>query len=66
MNTETGQIKDEKDLTEEEKKSGKWVKFFERDGKKVFVHERKKTKSELKREEYAKRVAEKRASGENF
>lgn len=65
MNTKTGEVKDESALTKEEKDSGEWVKFFERGGKKVFVHSLKKTKSAQKREEYMKRVAEKRAAGEN-
>lgn len=66
MNTKTGEVKEVKDMTEEEKASGDWLPFFERSGRKVFVHKQHKTKSDKRREEYMQKVAAKRAEGENF
>ncbi len=58
MNTETGQIKRLEDLTEEEKKSGKWIEMKGLAGI-DFPPSAPLSKSDLKREAYMERVKEK-------
>lgn len=70
MNIETGEIKKISELTEEEKKSGKWVELPGEMSKlqypaRGFDPPKSKSRSELKREEYMRRVAEKKRVGEN-
>ncbi len=55
MNTETGQIKRLEDLTEEEKKSGKWIEMKGLAGVE-FPPSVPLSKSDLKREAYMQRV----------
>lgn len=62
MNVETGQIKPESELTEAEKRSGKWVMLP--NGVKYITH-KSMSKSELKREEYMERVRQKNLEGVN-
>lgn len=68
MNTETGQIKPWNELTEEEKKSGKWIEL---PGEWASLNPgwkpdlRPVSKSDQKREEYMRQVAEKKKSGQN-
>jgi hypothetical protein len=62
MNSETGEIKKLSELTEAERKSGKWVKL---PAGVNYLPSKPLTKSELKREEYMKRVLEKKAEGLN-
>ena len=61
MNVDTGEVKRLQDLTEEERKSGKWIELPKQFGNLRFP----KSKSDLKREAYMQRVLEKKKVGEN-
>ena len=61
MNTETGHIKRLEDLTEEEKKSGKWKELKGLEGVR-FPESRPISKSDLRREAYMEKLKQKLAA----
>ncbi len=66
MNTETGEVKQMKDLPPEELASGKWVSAKQTaDGLYIPISPRIKSKSEIKREIYAAVVDQRRKQGLN-